>query len=634
MDGALPSTKSTAAGIRVDSNDASAMAVTEMKPVGPHRRFTPAPPVTTAVLLGASRGTALCAVSSVLPRYLWPEANRPACVRMLRSLQSLGIRSVVLNCSHPTTISREKFLRQEAEALGMEFTLREETVPLGTAGAVRASVEPTAGARVLVVSMNMLATTICDALPTVRRLLEEDGAASLLVSRAGGDRALDQLRVGPDGTVEQVGIGSTPEDAVSTWTSAGLWVLRADALELIPPRVHYSIREQLLPELLQAGLPVRAAPLKVREASVGILEQYLEQNRAAIVELPEDQSSDGPAGEASRIRISPRAIVSPGARLEGSVVVGAGSRIEDGVVIQGPCSIGEGCVVRSGVTIRESILWDRVHLGRNAEVFSSVLTDGAVVLPRVRVRDQVMLSRRLVRSDNARARGTVSGVAGDIVLDAPRRMVATRERRVRHVARDGFKRVFDVVLAVTVLVVSLPLMLVAAVLIKLESSGPVLFRQQRCARDGRAFTMLKLRTMVADAEQLQAQLRAQNEADGPMFKMSKDPRITRVGAFLRKSCLDEVPQMINVLRGEMSIVGPRPLAAHEMTMNPAWRDLRLRVRPGITGLWQVCGREHQSFSDWIRYDIEYVQNPSLATDMKILVRTAFMILACLRRDRS
>jgi lipopolysaccharide/colanic/teichoic acid biosynthesis glycosyltransferase len=114
--------------------------------------------------------------------------------------------------------------------------------------------------------------------------------------------------------------------------------------------------------------------------------------------------------------------------------------------------------------------------------------------------------------------------------------------------------------------------------------------------------------------------------DGPMFKILDDPRITRVGSILRKTCLDEVPQMINVLAGDMSLVGPRPLAPEEMNLAPAWRDLRLKVRPGITGLWQLNGRRQHAFSDWIKYDIEYVKHRSLRLDLKILLGTARLVL--------
>ncbi len=137
--------------------------------------------------------------------------------------------------------------------------------------------------------------------------------------------------------------------------------------------------------------------------------------------------------------------------------------------------------------------------------------------------------------------------------------------------------------------------------------------------------MVKFRTMVKDAEKLQAELRPLSEVDGPVFKIENDPRSTPLGKLLRRYSIDEMPQLWNVLKGEMSLVGPRPLAAKEMRFCPAWRDVRLKVRPGITGLWQVSGRSKTSFHDWIRLDVEYVRDQSIFRDFQILFRTLSVV---------
>jgi exopolysaccharide biosynthesis polyprenyl glycosylphosphotransferase len=193
-------------------------------------------------------------------------------------------------------------------------------------------------------------------------------------------------------------------------------------------------------------------------------------------------------------------------------------------------------------------------------------------------------------------------------------------------AAEAFKRAFDFAVSLLILLIVSPLFLVLALLVKLTSRGPVFFLQKRCGEGGREFRMLKFRTMVVDAEVLKALLR--NEIDGPMFKVEQDPRVTRVGKYLRRSSIDELPQLINVLRGEMSLVGPRPLAREEMGINRAWMEARLSVKPGMTGLWQVKGRETRKFSDWVAYDLEYVECRSPLLDLKILLLT---IPAVLRR---
>jgi len=167
-----------------------------------------------------------------------------------------------------------------------------------------------------------------------------------------------------------------------------------------------------------------------------------------------------------------------------------------------------------------------------------------------------------------------------------------------------------------------PMLLVAAI-IRLTSPGPVLFRQQRSGLNGQPFTMLKFRSMVTDAEQLKHELEALNEMSGPVFKVTQDPRVTPIGRFLRRYSIDELPQLINVLRGEMSLVGPRPLPVDEVRrFDDFAHRRRLSVRPGLTCLWQVSGRnEVRDFRDWVRLDLEYIDNWSLWLDLKILVRT-------------
>lgn len=201
---------------------------------------------------------------------------------------------------------------------------------------------------------------------------------------------------------------------------------------------------------------------------------------------------------------------------------------------------------------------------------------------------------------------------------------------VEPVQRDGWrrtaKRVFDVALASLTLLAASPVLLAAMVAIRLDSRGPVLFRQVRVGRNGRPFQVIKLRTMVVDAEERRAELLEANEADGPLFKMADDPRVTRVGKLLRTTSIDELPQLWNVIRGEMSLVGPRPALPHE---TEAWDPLltqRLRVTPGITGMWQVNGRSESSFEDYTRLDLYYVDNWSLLIDLAILAKTVPVVL--------
>jgi exopolysaccharide biosynthesis polyprenyl glycosylphosphotransferase len=187
------------------------------------------------------------------------------------------------------------------------------------------------------------------------------------------------------------------------------------------------------------------------------------------------------------------------------------------------------------------------------------------------------------------------------------------------------KRVLDVAVAGALLALTMPLLLVSAMLVRLDG-GPVLFRQRRIGHDGEPFTMLKLRTMRVDAEVERAALSAANVRDGPLFKMASDPRVTSVGRFLRATSIDELPQLLNVLEGTMSMVGPRPALPDEAAQFDDELTARLSVKPGLTGLWQVEARDLPSFDLYRRLDLLYVQNWSLGVDVTIIVRTAAVVL--------
>jgi exopolysaccharide biosynthesis polyprenyl glycosylphosphotransferase len=183
------------------------------------------------------------------------------------------------------------------------------------------------------------------------------------------------------------------------------------------------------------------------------------------------------------------------------------------------------------------------------------------------------------------------------------------------------KRLIDVTLATCALVVTSPVMLIIAAAVRLDSRGPVLFRQERIGRAGKPFRIFKFRSMTADAWQRRDTVAQLNEVDGPLFQMENDPRVTRVGAFIRKTSFDELPQLINVVRGEMSLVGPRPLPTEESDRLDGAALARLDVKPGITGLWQVCGRSDLSYADLQHLDSVYVRSWSLMWDLRIMMKT-------------
>ncbi len=289
--------------------------------------------------------------------------------------------------------------------------------------------------------------------------------------------------------------------------------------------------------------------------------------------------------------------IDPSARFVGPVVVAADVHVEAGALVVGPALLARGAHVESGATIAQCLL-----------------TDGARVASGATVRHRVVASdesgRGFVPSGQGQRRETRGGTPAP---SAPAR--ASSYPRV--------KTAVEPVLALAALVLLSPVMLVCAVLVALDSGFPIFYGDRREGRDGVAFRCWKFRSMRPDADALQKALAAAQQLDGPQFKMDRDPRVTRVGSWLRRLNVDELPQLWNVVRGEMSFVGPRPSPFRENQICIPWRHGRLSVRPGITGLWQVCRRDRSTgdFHQWIHYDLLYVRHASAAVDFRILAAT-------------
>jgi lipopolysaccharide/colanic/teichoic acid biosynthesis glycosyltransferase len=287
--------------------------------------------------------------------------------------------------------------------------------------------------------------------------------------------------------------------------------------------------------------------------------------------------------------------------------------IEEGVTIIGPAVLGAGTQILRGATVAQSAL-----------AADSIVSAESVVRQRVVVdrctQDQLDSTAQdcsPVASVLPSSRAGSSEPVGASVW-------SPRVRRVNL----ALKRAMDIVLSAAALLALWPLLVLVAIIVKLDSRGPVLFAHHREGRRGRDFPCWKFRTMVAHANQIQRQLYKHNEVDGPQFKMKNDPRITRVGRWLRGTNIDELPQLFNVLLGHMSLVGPRPSPFRENQICVPWRRARLSVRPGITGLWQVCRDEDRlkgDFHEWIFYDMTYVRHLSVWLDIKILLATLFTL---------
>jgi lipopolysaccharide/colanic/teichoic acid biosynthesis glycosyltransferase len=290
-------------------------------------------------------------------------------------------------------------------------------------------------------------------------------------------------------------------------------------------------------------------------------------------------------------------------RLIGPVMLGRKVTVEPGAIVVGPAVLCDDCMVR-----RDSVV------------------DSAIVGTRVSVESGQVLRGRLAREPGRNGNG---GDAGTVrrATKPPEHVCGRLESAFRTWPKFSYarsiKRVADVFAAGIVLVLFAPVIPVIALAVRMSSPGPIFFRDKRQGLHGKVFDCIKFRTMRQGADKMQDKLRFVCEVDGPQFKMADDPRITTVGRFLRETYLDEIPQFFNVLCGQMSLVGPRPSPELENTLCASWRDARLSVRPGITGLWQVCRTRaaHKDFQEWIHYDTQYVRNLSPGLDLWICWRT-------------
>lgn len=189
----------------------------------------------------------------------------------------------------------------------------------------------------------------------------------------------------------------------------------------------------------------------------------------------------------------------------------------------------------------------------------------------------------------------------------------------------AFKRLMDVLLSLLAIIGLSPLMAGTALAIRLESKGEALYKQKRIGKDGKPFTMYKFRSMCQDAEEMLTYLQDKNERDGPVFKIKNDPRITKVGAFIRKTCIDELPQLFNILKGDMSIVGPRPPLPNEVEQYSPYHHRRLEVTPGLTCYWQISHRE-VTFDEWVDMDVKYIREQDFFVDLGIIIKTFLVVL--------
>ena len=557
----------------------------------------------------------------------FPVGNELLIDHLLLALKQQGVREVaVVSCEQDPYV-RELVCRA-GRACGMTVFWRTEPVYRGTAGGLQAVEDFLDTPTFLAIHANVYLRDVD--LEAALDAHESHHAGITLVTQrmAGNDDDLESVEVDQTGLVSRVNILHWSRNRRSQLTPCGVYVFNREVLPLIPRDEYFDVNEQLVPLLRSRGGSIRAHQIQGGVCTITGPEDFLWLNREILFkDIQSGARGDSRHGGMDDIVIGENSDISPRSFLLGPLVIGPNCVVEDYVHLIGPAVIGPTSHLEKGSLVRESVLRSGTRVQGNARVEYSVVAGDEAVPEGMRLRSTFWTKAKPAMYE---PHGPSS--------QAPPGKPAQRTRRAQRSsgkAQRGngqrsmyglVKSVVDLVAAAFGMVLVGPLMALIALAIKLDSPGPVFFSQKRCGKNGREFWMHKFRTMVPDAEKRQKELRAQNSVDGPMFKLEEDPRITRMGKILRKTSLDELPQLLNVLRGEMSLVGPRPLAYDEMKFCPTWRDARLSVSPGLTGLWQVKARNRNRFAEWIRYDLEYVRTHSLVLDLYILIRTARVLL--------
>lgn len=567
----------------------------------------------TAVLLCGGQTDRLSPLLRNAPVCMLPVFNRPLIGRNIEHLISKGFEKILV-CASKNDIHLAEFVAALGTANGkVHIECIQEANPRGTAGAIGDIKGLIGEESFLVLNGNIFLVDIDFADISVDHY-KRGSAITVGVKKRAWSSSEEWIFVGEDGSVEGFSIIHPSRVKRSPYTAAGVYAFSPVVFAFIKANEFFDIKEQLIPALMRHALPLRAYEIDGNYRGISTVEDYFDAHRECL--LRGNMPLDGMKEIADEVYAGDGVSISPKACVVGPVFIGADTEIAENARIIGPAVIGNNCVIAGGATIREGIAWEGVVMEGGAKLNHCIVTGGVRVAASV-LSDKIIVDNLTYSDLNfAASTNAFSGMVETSVIG---------NGRLRYLLFLGVKRLIDVVASFTLLILLSPLFLLIAAAVKLESRGPVIFRQVRCGKDGLDFVMLKFRSMEKDADAKQQGLKAKKRGDGPVFKLENDPRVTGVGRILRKTSLDELFQLVNVLKGDMSLVGPRPLVMDEMKFSPGWRSIRLKVKPGITGMWQVEGRRGISFHDWISYDVYYVKNQSLLLDLKILLKTLRLV---------
>jgi|GEM_PF-65371 len=588
-------------------------------------KATPMKGTMKAVILAAGLGTNLTPLTKEFIPPGLPVMNRPVLEHLYNFLAGHEISDVYIILKE----GREEILK--ALELENKYPFRvnyiTEKYPGGTAGCLLLIKDQLGDDHFLVLHANQILDFDLNAM-MIWHQTRKSWVTIAVSPKSQGQFSSETIETCYEYSVKDCSFNAYRNNGNLNFYPHGIYIFDPRVLDLIPEKQSYvDIKEQLLQRIKEKEKPGYAFDILGYCKAIRTIDQYFQVNRDLIqgaipeLALPEDYSLIKRgiwAGKNTRI--------DPSVHLIEPVIIGDDCIVQAGSVIVGPASIGDNCHIGRNSLLRESIVWENSRIEENSEVTYSLIGTNCTIGREKEIEKAIILSNK----NNHLNTGDYNLLSGDpriktIVNISERTFRKEASRKLYGTVREALDRI----LAFFLLILLSPIFLAIAIAIKFFSGdrGPVFFRQLRCGKNGTEFMMIKFRTMIVDADRTKGHLRrTANDLDGPLFKMANDPRLTRVGRFLRKLSLDELPQLMNICKGEMSLIGPRPLADEEMRFASSWRDVRLRVKPGITGLWQISGRSQCRFQDWIKHDVHYVKNQSFALDCKIILKTLWAVI--------
>lgn len=568
-----------------------------------------------AVILEEGQTPKLPPLSIDYPIWMFPILNKPLIEYTIDFLKKNGFEEIIISLSEETEIP--DYLKH-IKVSGINIKFHKEDRPRGTAGTLK-DLEKFLGEEPFFVIVNNLFFESIDLKKFIAFHMETGSIATVGVYKEKNCKIKENVIINNNKTIKSFHIPHSSIDSRSLWRPSGIYLFNPSVLRFIDQKNYMDIKEQLIPGLQKERLNVSACEIEGFHFRLQNMDDYIIIHRNLLLKNNYNDF-EGKEEIANRVWVGKDVKISPKAYLLGPIVIGNGCEIKDWVQIIGPTVIGNRCRISEGVLIRESIIWEGVSLSNSSKIEYCLICESSYIPGNFHSENKVVLKGLSISIGDANLIPSDYSIKGIISLSDI--VSAISRQKMYQLA----KRMMDVALSAAGIILLFPLFMLIAIAIKMDSPGPIFYIQKRCGKGGGLFGMLKFRTMVANAERLQKELIAKNEIDGPIFKMPNDPRVTRLGRILRETSFDEIPQLYNILKGEMSLVGPRPLIMDEMKFSPSWRDTRLKVKPGITGLWQIQGRSEAPFHDWIRYDVFYVKNQSLWMDIKILFKTIKVVL--------